>query len=137
MKQTSFASAVLAGLIFFTGCSVVEDRGDARLVAARVHAEMMAGDLANIYRESAPRFRSVGSESEFVAMMQKYDGEFGSFKSANEIGYKTTLDSRIGRTHELLFDLEYERVRARELLIMVRSAKGKMELWKLDIQRLD
>jgi hypothetical protein len=98
---------------------------------------MLTGDFASIYKEAAPRFHAVGSESEFVSMMKKYQGEFGSFRSANEVAYNSGLDSRVGRMHESFYDLEYEHVRAREHLTMVRSGNGTMELWKLDIQRVE
>ena len=35
--------------------------------------------------------------------------------------------------HVLVFDLEYERGRVREILTLVRSDNGEMQLWKLGI----
>ena len=98
---------------------------------------MRAGDFEAVYRKSAPRFKTVGSESEFVAGMKKLQEKLGLLKNANEIAYQTGLDSRIGRTHLLVFDLEYDRGSARETLTLVQSENGGMQLWKLDIQPVE
>jgi hypothetical protein len=135
--QVSALLAILGIVILFVGCSVERDREEARAVAARVHAEMQSRDFAAIYNESAPRFKSVGNESEFVARMNGFQEGLGLLKSVNEIAYTTGLDSRVGRTHVLVFDLQYEHGRAREHLMLVRSASDKMVLWKLDIQPLE
>ncbi len=137
VKRVVAVLALLAGVIFLVGCAVERDRTEAVAVAARVHDEIRAGDFAAAYKESAPRFKTVGSESDFVTWMGKFDEKFGSLKNANEISYETGLDSRIGRTHLLVFDLQYVHGRARETMILVRSESGQMQLWKLGIQPID
>jgi hypothetical protein len=138
-RQVNQANLVIAifGTVALVACSFERDRGEAVTVAARVHAEMRAGDFAALYKESAPRFKTVGSESEFVTWMKELQQEFGLLKNANEITYQTGLDSRIGRTHVLVFDLDYDRGRARESMTLVRSESGEMQLWKLAIQPVD
>ena len=120
-------------LFFAVGCNVERDRIDAVAVASRVHSEMQAGDFATIYRESSPRFKSVGSESQFVSMMQQVIQERGVLKKADEVAYQTGIGSNVGRTHDLFFTLEYEHGRAKEHLILTRSDGGQMQLWKLEI----
>ena len=115
------------------GCNVQRDQTDASAVASRVHFQMQASDFAAIYRESAPRFKGVGSESKFISMMQQMSQESGLLKKADEIAYQTGIDSNVGRTHVLLFNLEYEHGHARERMILTRSDSGQMQLWKLDI----
>ena len=129
-------------LILFTvalivGCNVERDRADARAVAARVHSQMQAGDFAAIYRESAPRFKSVGSESQFISQMQQYFQASGKLKKADEIAYQSTVDSNVGKMHTLNFNVEYENGHAQERLIFTRADNGQMQLWKLDIEPTD
>lgn len=137
VKQALALLSITIGLTFFGGCSITRDQEEARAVAAQVHKEMLEGNFAAIYNESAPPFKAVGSESEFVSGLKNFQERFGPLKNENEIAYQTTLDPSIGRTHVLLFDLEFDRGRARETLMLVRSASGKMELWRLDIQPFD
>lgn len=128
---------VMLSLLFITlgsACSISQDRYDARLIAASVHEKMIHGDFAGIYKEAAPSFRSIGSESEFVAGFSGLQARLGSPKHITELAYQTKLDPQLGRTHFLIFDLECEHGYARESLMLVRSPGGKMELWRLDIQ---
>lgn len=97
---------------------------------------MRVADFAAIYKESERRFKTVGTESEFVDFMRNLQERLGSFRKAVPTGYKMKLDSRIGKMHELYFDLEYEHGRARENLTAVRSDSGEIELWALDIEVL-
>jgi len=131
----AFALPIISiGLSFLFGCSIAIDQKDAEVVAARVHEAILSEDFAAIYNESAPQFRSVGSESEFVAGLNQLKKRLGRLKAQSEIAYQTNLDAKIGRTHVLTFDLEFELGRARESMMFVRSASGKMELWRIDIQ---
>lgn len=130
-------TALTIGFLSLVSCSITRDQEDARAVAARVHREMLAGDFAAIYKLSAPPFKAVGSESEFVAGLKGFQEKFGPLRNQKEVVYQTGLDSSIGRTHLLVFDLEFDQGRARESLMLVRSASGKMELWRLDVQPLN
>jgi hypothetical protein len=131
---TSAGVFLLWGALIICGCSIEKDQADARAAAVQVHANLRSGDFAAIYRQSAPRFKSVGSESEFVSRMNLFQQEHGSLKSAVELAYESGVDSRAGRTHTLVSNLEYEHGRMREHLILTRSVTGEMQLWKLDIQ---
>jgi hypothetical protein len=107
VKQVGGVLTILATATFLVSCAVGRDRAEAGTVAERVHAEMRTGSFATIYNESAPRFKTVGTESEFVALMKEFQENVGQLKNANEIVYQTGLDSSIGRTHVLVFVLEY------------------------------
>src|SRR4051812_37712384 len=124
------------GFSGLTACSIARDQADARAVAGRVHSEISTSNFAAIYHESEPRFRSVGNEADFVSTFQKFQQTLGSLKREDEIAYGTKLDSTLGRTHVLVFELEFEQGRVRESLLMVRSSSGKMELLRLDHQPL-
>ena len=130
-------TALTIGFLSLVSCSITRDQEDARAVALRVHRQILAGDFTAIYNESAPRFKAVGSESEFVAGLKGFQEQLGLLRDQKEVAYQTGLDSKIGRTHVLVFDLEFDHGRARESLMLVRSASGKMELWRLDVQPLD
>jgi len=117
-------------------CSNVNEQKEVEALAFRVHEQMRAGDFASIYRDSETRFKTVGTESEFVRSLKGFQEQLGNFKHAETVGYEIKFDSR-GKTHELHCELEYEHGRAREDLTIVRSATGQMQLWSLEIQPLD
>jgi Protein of unknown function (DUF4019) len=121
-----FFSAVLIS------CNIERDHADAVILAARVHSQMQTEDYLAIYRESAPRFKNVGSESQFVSMMQDFRRQIGLLKGASEIAYQASVSSGVGKIHVLTFHLEFEHGRFIEKLSFIRSDDGQMRLWKLD-----
>jgi hypothetical protein len=126
--------ALLVALSALCGCNPAQDWDDARVVANRVHSQLSAGDHAGIYKEAAPRFKTVGTESQFVALMRQLTHEHGFLKDARELGYESGFDTEAGAVSVLLYDVQFEKSRMRERLMIKRSHTGKMELWKLDIQ---
>ena len=137
LKWVTLLLAFLACAGVLAGCAGEQDRVEAKTVADRVHAHLRSAEFGTIYDESAPRFKTVGSQSEFVSRMKAVQERLGSLKSVNEIAYETGLNSTIGRTHTLLFMLEYEHGKAREHLTLVRSATGEMQLWKMDLEPIN
>jgi hypothetical protein len=127
--------ALIGGLALVTalGCDFQTDLLDARALAERIHAQMRAGDYASIYKESAPRFKSVGTEAEFVAAMQGFHRQHGLPKSTIEIGYQTGVESSAGRVLVLTFEVGFDSARTREQMTFIRSDSGAMLLWKLEI----
>jgi hypothetical protein len=119
------------------GCLSSNDLEDAKAAASKVHSQMQSGDYASIYRESAPRFKSVGSESQFVSKMQEVSQVTGALKKAEAISFEAGVDSNIGKTYTLLSELEFERGIFRERMIFTRSDSGQMQLWKLDMDRAE
>jgi hypothetical protein len=124
------ALAVIAPL----GCNLQSDMLDARAQAERIHAQMRAGDYVSIYKESAPRFKSVGTEAQFISLMQDFARQHGPIKKANEIAYETGVDTTAGRVHILVFEFEFENARTRERLTLTRSDAGTMSLYRLEIE---
>jgi hypothetical protein len=94
---------------------------------------MQVGDFAAVYRDAAPRLKSASSESEFVDYFNQIKQQLGTLRESHEITYESRLDSRLGRTHALMFRLEYERGRLYETMILVKSDSGQMQLWKLGV----
>lgn len=136
-KWISLLLAFLASIVVLIGCRSDQDRTQAKTAADKFHAHLRSGEFVAIYDESAPRFKTVGSQSQFVLQMKKFHETLGSLKNADEIGYETGLDSTVGRTHVLLYRLEYEHGNASERLTLVRSPAGEMQLWKMDLQPAD
>lgn len=132
--KTAILWILLASLGVLPSCGQSNERNKAEAVAVRVHQYMRVADFASIYQESEPRFKTVGTESEFVSSMRGIQEQLGSLKHAEVIGYEVKFDSRVGKMHELYFDLEYEHGRAAENLVVVRSGSGNMKLWALDIE---
>ena len=103
--RTVFMSVIL---VLNFGCLSDSDLKDAKAVVAKVHSQMKSRDYAAIYRESAPRFKSVGSESQFVSTMQEISQVTGELKKADSVSFKAGVDSSIGKTYTLLYELEFE-----------------------------
>jgi hypothetical protein len=131
------ATGIAIGCLILLNCSIQRDAEEARAVARRVHRQMLTGDFATIYNDAAPAFKAEGSGPDFVAGLSEFQQQLGLLKSQQEVSYQTVIDSKIGRTHLLTFDLEFDQGRARERLMLARSNTGKMELWRLDIQPVD
>lgn len=125
---------ILASLTFLSACAAVDERNKAEALALRVHEQIRLADFAGIYQESETRFKTVGTEAEFVTFMRGVQEQLGALKHAEAIAYEVKVDSRIGKMHQLYFDLEYDHGHAKENLIIVRSGTGKMELWALEIE---
>lgn len=124
---------ILAALMSVIGCNSSKDRDDAKVVAERVHGQLRAGNYQAIYNESAPRFKTVGSEADFINAMQRQRSFAGLLKNATELAYETGVDASAGRIYVLVYDLEFERGQTRAHMIFTRSASGQMQLWKLDV----
>jgi hypothetical protein len=101
-----------------------QDKADARAAAARVLAQFAAGDFSAIYKESAPGFKQIGSESQFVAKFQQTRQKTGMLKNPLE----QSFDTRPGNNHVLIYRLENERFKTDMRLTFARSKEGKMEL---------
>jgi len=86
-------------LCSLTACNVEREMQDARTAAARVHSQMQSGDYSSIYKESAPRFKTVGDESTFASQMQQFFDASGKFVKAQEVSYTSGVDTDAGRTH--------------------------------------
>ena len=123
----------LAAIIFLSGCNVEQDRLEAKKAADRVHSQLQNQDYASIYREAGKSFKEVGDESKFVAGMLQVHEERGSLKTATPIAYQSGVDSDAGRTHTLIFNLEFERGRASERMVLTRGPTAQMQLWDLGI----
>jgi hypothetical protein len=124
--------SILIVLFIFVGCNVARDQKEALAVASRVHSQMQAGDLSAIYRETTTGFKAATTESQFISVMQQIKQENGILKKANAVAYQTGVDSMVGRTHILLFDLEYEQRHLEERLTLTRSDDDRMRLWKIE-----
>jgi hypothetical protein len=137
MNHKASMFILVASLSLLLCCTNANERNEVEGLALRVHEQMRAANFAAIYQESEPRFKTVGTELEFVNSLKELQEKLGSFEHAETMAYETKLDSRIGRTYQLTCELEYDHGRAREDLTVVRSAAGKMQLWALEIQPLD
>jgi hypothetical protein len=136
-KKTTFLVVLLIGAYALVGCFDQQDRSKALTVADRVHAHLRSAEFAAIYDEAAPRFKTVGSQSEFVSRMREFHEQLGTLKNVSEISYEVGMDSTLGSTYTLLFVLEYERGKVSEHLILVRPSADEMKLWKMDLQSIN
>lgn len=101
-----------------------QDKSDAEAAAARVLAQMEAGDFPAVYKESTPGFKQIGSQASFVAKFQQTRQKTGVLKNPKETSFITRPD----KTHVLIYRMENERFKTDMRLTLARSQSGKMEL---------
>ena len=118
------------------GCTNEHDRTDALKAADRIHFLAGNKDFASIYRESSGDFKQQGEESKFIESMKAiFEGPgAGPLKDVKPVAYQSTVDSKSGRQHVLIFDLEFERARGRERLVFIRTESGELQLSEIVIE---
>jgi hypothetical protein len=122
---------LVVGLL--NGCANSGDRKDARAAATRIHEQIQRRSFAQIYDESADAFKMI-EKPQFVADMRDIFDKLRSIKNFKEIAYQTGFDSRAGRTHSLVFEVQCETERVRETLVFVRANDRTMQLWQFGIE---
>jgi len=101
-----------------------QENDEARSAAAKVLAQFSAGDFAAIYNNSAPGFKQLGSESQFVAKFQQTRQKVGVLNNPMETSIQTRPDKNI----VLVFRLENDHYNSDIRLTFSRSKNGKIEL---------
>jgi len=134
--QISVLLVITLSVGLSTGCNVAKDRDAAETAATRIHAQMRNRDFAGIYNQSASGFRTV-PEGEFVSHMTEIQNKLGQINEIKAVAYETGMDTRVGRTHTLIFGVRYDHGRVRETLVLVRGNNNEMQLWKLGIEPID
>ena len=104
------------------------DKIDAEAAAARVIAQMEAGDFSAIYNEASPGFKQIGREALFVEKFQQTRQKTGPLKNPKLISFVTLPD----KTHVLVYHLENEKFKSERRLTFDRSQSGRMELFGLN-----
>jgi len=125
---------LLVVLLLLNGCNAAHDRADAQALAKNIHEQMRAGDYKSVYEGSDPTFQKVGTESEFVKTMKALSEEYGNLKVVTEVAYEMRVESGSGRTHVLVFDLEFDNTKAREEMGFTRSNDGRLQLSELTFE---
>jgi hypothetical protein len=128
--RLSFSFPVVLAIF---GLDFQQDFKDARALAERINLQLRNGEYSTVYKESAPRFKTVGTEEEFIAVMQQHRAQAGRLNTAHEIAYEAHVDAELGKVQFFVYDLELERGLVREVLIFTRSVTGQMQLWKLEL----
>ena len=118
------------------GCTSEHDRADALKAADRIHFLTRNKDFASFYREASDDFKQEGDESKLTESMKAIfeSAGAGPLKNVKPVAYQSTVDSKIGRQHILIFDLEFERARGRERLVFIRTKSGEMRLFDIVIE---
>jgi hypothetical protein len=116
------------------GCSNEQNRSDALKAADRIHTFVKQQNFASIYRESSDSFKQDGDESKFVENMKEIYENVGPLKEAKPVAYQSTIDSKAGQQHILIYDLGFERARGRERLVFIRNQSNEMRLWDIVIE---
>ena len=128
-----FTLLLLGTIGFLGGCQNRQDQADSLKAAERIHLQLTSKDYHSIYRESGESLKRSVSELQFVADMSRLADDVGALKKATPIAYKSSFDTAAGAKHILMFDLEFERSRAKENISFVRNKSGQMQVWDLNI----
>ena len=102
--------------------------------AERIHSFVRKQDFASIHRESSDGFKQDGDESRLVESMKAIYESVGALKEAKPIAYQNTVDSKAGKLHVVIYDLQFERGRGKERIVFTRTQNGEMRLWDLVIE---
>jgi hypothetical protein len=105
-----------------------QDKADAEAAAARVLAQMEAGEFAKMYQEASAGFKQIGSEAAFVGKFQQTRQNVGPLPNARQTSFITLPD----QTHVLVFRAENGRFVTDRRLTFARNKAGKMELFGLN-----
>jgi hypothetical protein len=118
------------------GASAVspQDKADASAAATRIHSQLKSGDYAGIYKESADSFKKLGTEAQFVSMMQQAQQKTGAFKDAKETGVEPAAGPDAAGKYLVSSKVQYDKNPAMERLLFARSKSGKMELCEMSAQ---
>lgn len=113
----------------FIGCKSAKQGADAgssgaKAAAARILSQFEAGELSQIYKESAPLFQQTGPEDKFVAQFQQSLKKTGKFNTPKE----PAIESRPNDTFVISYHLENDRFKTDIHLTLTKSASGKFEL---------
>jgi len=127
---------VVAAVFLFSGCYSKQDEADAFKAADKIHSQLKSADFSAVYKQASQGLRKVMDESTFVSGMTQLHKENGGIRTITPVAYQSRVDSTAGRTHTLLYDLEFERARVRERMVFTRSSSGQMELWDLVVDRI-
>jgi hypothetical protein len=101
-----------------------QDKTDARTAAAHILSQFEAGEFQQLYKESAPGFKQIGSESAFVTKFQQTRQKVGVLKNPQEVSFTARPDN----IHVLIYRLENELFTTEMRLSFERAKNGKMEL---------
>ncbi len=101
-----------------------QEKEEVRSAAAKVLAQFTAGDFAVVYKNAAPGFKQIGSESQFIEKFQQTRQKVGLLKNPKEISFET-LPNKI---HVLVFRLESDHYISDMRLSFTRAKSGTMEL---------
>ena len=101
-----------------------QDQADARAAAARVLAQLEAADFAAIYKEAAPGFQKIGSDTAFVTKFQQTRQKTGAFKKPKEINFGVSPE----KAYMLIYGVENDRYKSEYRLTFTRAQNGKMIL---------
>ena len=101
-----------------------QEKTEVRAAAAKVLAQFTAGDFAVVYKNAAPGFKQIGSESQFIEKFQQTRLKVGLLKNPKEISFET-LPNKI---HVLVYRLESDHYISDMRLSFTREKSGAMEL---------
>lgn len=130
----ALALTIVLTTLSFAGCSNQQDRTEAMAAAERIHSFVRKQDFAPIYRESSEGFKQDGDESRLVESMKAIYQSVGALEEAKPIAYQNTIDSKAGRPHVVIYDLQFERGRGKERIVFTRTENGEMRLWDIVIE---
>lgn len=128
--------AFIVAVLIFSACYSKRDEADALNAAAQIHAHLQAGEFRAIHKQASQGFRRAMDESTFVSGMTQLFKDNGAIQKITPVAYQSGVDSKAGKTHTVIFDLDCERTRARERLVFTRSSAGQLELWDLVMDRI-
>jgi len=101
-----------------------QDKADAEAAAAKVLAQMEAGDFAAMYNAASDGFKKIGSVDQFVAKFQQARQKTGPLKNPQEVSIVTRPD----KSQVIIYRLVNDQFVTERRLTFARNKSGQMEL---------
>jgi hypothetical protein len=101
-----------------------QDKADARAAAAAYLDQLKKADFRTMYGGASAGFKELGTEAQFVTMMERTKAKTGAVHGSRELTMETGADKR----QMITYSVDYDNVRSNLRLSFMRSKEGKMQL---------
>jgi hypothetical protein len=121
------AGAAQPGAVQAKGAAPVvpeQDKADARAAAAAYLDQLKNADFRTMYAGASSGFKELGTEAQFVSMMERTKAKTGAVHTSHELTMETGADKR----QMITYSVDYDNVRSNLRLSFLRAKDGKMQL---------
>jgi len=116
MRRVLSVVYVVFGLLLVAGCGSKHDIAAAEAAVAQFHAQLDAGNFAQIYAQSDAIMKNASSQEKFVALLDAIHRKLGVVKNATRQSFFMNYGT-FGKTLRLTYATQYDADNATEEFI--------------------